>query len=83
MTFRPTELDCTLFGFVQCLLLTTQPDCLYKTLVEKRLTNLQQHFNRMRAKFYPDWSDIMEGKKSTAAMTKPPEEENSSARGGK
>ncbi len=60
---------------MQCLLLTTQPDCIYKTLAEKRLTNLQHHFYRMRALHYPDWGDIMDGKDKIVGRESPKEAE--------
>ena len=45
----------------------------YKTLVEKRLTNLNQHMQRMRAKYFPDWDDVERGGSAAAVRSdKPP-----------
>ena len=54
---RPTDVDCTLFGFI-CVILNT--DSMYKTLVEKRLTNLYNHMKRMKAKYFPDWDELLQ-----------------------
>lgn len=55
----PTELDCVVFGFMCVILHTSKDDSIYKTLVEKRLTNLFQHTKRMKSKFYPDWEEVV------------------------
>lgn len=62
---KPTELDCVLFGFIVCIVYTSQENSIYRTLVEKRLTNLFQHMNRMKVKYFPDWDDLIAGKEPT------------------
>lgn len=59
---RPTEVDCVLFGFVMCVLKTSQEGSLYKALVEKRLKNLVRHADRIRSKYFPDWDAIINAK---------------------
>eukprot|EP00095_Tigriopus_kingsejongensis_P008135 maker-scaffold1462_size40154-snap-gene-0.10 protein:Tk08135 transcript:maker-scaffold1462_size40154-snap-gene-0.10-mRNA-1 annotation:"gst-n-metaxin-like protein" len=70
---KPTLLDCTLFGFVACIVYTCQEDSIYKTLVEKRLTNLNQHCLRMKAKYFPDWNDLILNGTSETKSSKSPE----------
>ena len=49
---RPSEIDAVLFAFVACLVHTSEADGgMFKTLVEKRLTNLNQHMLRMKNRF--------------------------------
>ena len=61
----PTDLDCTVFGFVHLSLLTAHPDSEYTKALKTKCSNLQQHFNRMKALLFPDWPDIMNGKEGT------------------
>jgi hypothetical protein len=47
---RPSEIDAVLFGFIACVVYTAEDETsMFKTLVEKRLTNLNQHMIRMKA----------------------------------
>ena len=63
---RPSEIDAVLFAFVACLVHTAPSDenGMFKTLVEKRLTNLNQHMIRMKSRyewtsqFPPDLSNL-------------------------
>ena len=52
---KPSEIDAVLFAFVACLVYTSAADGgdggMFKTLVEKRLTNLNQHMLRMKNRF--------------------------------
>ena len=49
---KPSEIDAVLFAFVACLVYTSEADGgMFKTLVEKRLTNLNQHMLRMKNRF--------------------------------
>lgn len=66
---KPTTLDCTLFGFVACVLYTCQENSTYKSLIEKRLTNLNQHCLRMKAKYFPDWATLINGMPDLKALT--------------
>ena len=56
---RPSEVDCVLFGFICVIVHTSHEGSVLKTLVEKRLTNLFQHMNRMKLKYFPDWDEIV------------------------
>ena len=57
---KPSDLDAVLFGFM-CLILYSSPqDSVFKTLVEKRLTNLFQHTKLMKSKFFADWDKLIE-----------------------
>eukprot|EP00094_Tigriopus_californicus_P000121 TCALIF_00118-PA protein Name:"Similar to faxc Failed axon connections homolog (Xenopus tropicalis)" AED:0.20 eAED:0.20 QI:0/0/0/0.66/1/1/3/0/323 len=66
---KPSVLDCTLFGFVACVLYTCQENSTYKSLIEKRLTNLNQHCLRMKAKHFPDWNTLINGPSELKAPT--------------
>ena len=48
---KPSEIDAVLFAFVACLVYTSAADDMFKTLVEKRLTNLNQHMLRMKNRY--------------------------------
>ena len=37
---------------------SSSDSCMLKPLLERRLTNLDQHSKRMKAKYYSDWDDI-------------------------
>ena len=82
---KPTDLDCVLFGFMTTLVYTSHDNSIYKTLIEKRLTNLNQHMLRMRGKFFPDWNDLIAGKepqpkKDPPAKPPPPQNNQSEAK---
>jgi len=83
---KPSEIDAVLFAFVACLVYTSAADGgdggVFKTLVEKRLTNLNQHMLRLKNRLFPDWDDILSGKQpssgekeSNAKKTPPPKPE--------
>ena len=49
-----------MFYFIRMVICNSSSDtCMLKTLLERRLTNLHQHAKRMKAKYYPDWENIM------------------------
>ena len=64
---KPSEVDCALFGFVAHIVRCSPEGSIFKTLVEKRLTNLNQHCLRMRAKFFPDWVELIAEKTADEA----------------
>ena len=57
---KPSELDAVLFGFVTFILNSSPDDSPFKTLVEKRLTNLVQHSKLIKSKCFPDWDKLIE-----------------------
>lgn len=68
---RPTEVDCTLFGFMCVIMYLSDEGSIYKTLVEKRLTNLYHHTKRMKAKFFPDWNDLIKEGEEDLPVSEP------------
>lgn len=57
---KPSDLDAVLFGFMCLILYSSPPDSAFKTLVEKRLTNLFQHTKLIKSKFFSDWDKLIE-----------------------
>lgn len=70
---KPSEIDIVLFAFISVIVNTSPDNSIYKTLVEKRLTNLNQHMLRMKAKIFPDWDELLRGKEPDSEET-PPED---------
>lgn len=58
----PTEVDCTLFGFMVMLFHCAQDDLVYKTETEKKWNNLYLHMERMKEKYWPDWNEAQNNK---------------------
>ncbi len=54
---QPTELDCTMFGFMCMFLFCTPKDNIYVQKIERDLTNLCQYTDRMIQMYWPDWKD--------------------------
>ncbi len=58
---KPSEIDAVLFAFMAVVVHTSDEGGIFKTLIEKRLTNLNQHMVRMKNKFFPDWDVLVNG----------------------
>ena len=69
---KPSDIDCVLFGFVSVVVFTSSDASIYKTLVTKRLTNLHQHMQRMKAKYFPDWDELIKGKEKVQQKQEKP-----------
>ena len=54
---QPTSVDLTLFGFMCMLLYVSMEECVYTRLIIEKLTNLKEHTERMKERFWSDWND--------------------------
>ena len=70
---KPSDLDAVLFGFMCFILYSSPPDSAFRTLVEKRLTNLFQHTRLMKSKYYPDWDKLLAEPAFPAPQTNNPD----------
>ena len=58
---RPTEVDCALYAVTSAMVHAGAEGSVFKALIERRLTNLNQHMKRMTVKVYPDWQELISG----------------------
>lgn len=56
---EPTEVDCTIFGFL-AQLVWNFPQSPYGKMVQRDYSNLINYCQRMKEKFWPDWNDHLD-----------------------
>lgn len=54
-----SEVDCSTFGFIVCLLCGVKEDDPLKSFAEKDLPNLKEYAERIKEKYWPDWEDCL------------------------
>ncbi|XP_074641815.1 failed axon connections homolog [Tubulanus polymorphus] len=59
---EPSEVDCTVFGFL-AQILWHMPNSHHYQVMTEELPNLERYCERMRERFWPDWEEII-GRKS-------------------
>lgn len=60
---EPTEVDCSIFGFLCQVIWGSPPESPYFKVMESELPNLKPYCLRMKEKYWPDWNSCLNPKK--------------------